>query len=61
MDQKLRQEFQIAFPGKNYDEEQVEKELFRIAMENKVPVTVVILNFYDWLGIFEGKKVDGAN
>lgn len=51
MDQKLAQEFQAAFSGKTYDEKEVERELFSIALKHKLPACVVILRFYDWVGI----------
>ena len=57
MDQKIAQEFQATFSGKTYDEKQIERELFSIALEHKLPASVVILKFYDWVGI-TGKKDD---
>jgi hypothetical protein len=49
MDDELRQEFRACFSSGNHDQQQIERELFRIALHKKLPATLVMLKFYDWV------------
>jgi hypothetical protein len=49
MDDELRQEFRAYFSSGNHDQQQIERELFSIALRKKLPVTLVMLKFYDWV------------
>lgn len=51
MSKELRQEFQMKFTGKKMDQEEIEAELFSIALKNNQPVTSVMLQFYEWIGL----------